>query len=435
MQYGSAQIVSFGEGGISASAAASRISTGAGTALDAFSKSVSRDRDIKLIGKVLSSGHNTVIEHAYFTVAFNDVSVLTEQLMIEHRLAAYTVKSRRYVDFTGAGYVIPALAPEKESAYRTHMDYLFGVYTKLLELGVPREDARFVLPYCFRSNFIMSVNARELAHIIRQMTEGRLSLYPEIKLLGEELARQLDALFPGVSGADVKRTGEPEKLPVIKRVGAPVPARQETSIVHAPADAEKLLKTALEFSGRADVKYSQLIRSERPRELEMLNYVFRVKDVSLACVTHFTRHRIQSLYVPAPVCALTKNAYVLPESISSKPEALALYAEAFESNARAAAGFTDDTALLSYFALAGNTVDIMFGMNARELLHFLRLRTCTRAQWEIRDASNDMLRLLRGDFPALFACYGPSCAVLTYCPEGRLSCGRIQKTEDAPNGK
>ena len=77
----------------------------------------------------------------------------------------------------------------------------------------------------------------------------------------------------------------------------------------------------------------------------------------------------------------------------------------------------------------------MFGMNARELLHFLRLRTCTRAQWEIRDASNDMLRLLRGDFPALFACYGPSCAVLTYCPEGRLSCGRIQKTEDAPNGK
>ena len=89
---------------------------------------------------MLSSGHNTVIEHAYFTVAFNDVSVLTEQLMIEHRLAAYTVKSRRYVDFTGAGYVIPELSDESEGVYTAHMDYLFGVYTKLLEMDESYAD-------------------------------------------------------------------------------------------------------------------------------------------------------------------------------------------------------------------------------------------------------------------------------------------------------
>ena len=81
-------------------------------------------------------------------------------------------------------------------------------------------------------------------------------------------------------------------------------------------------------------------------------------------------------------------------------------------------------------ALSGNTVDILFTMNARELLHFMKLRTCTRAQWEIRDAAGDMLSGLMESFPALFRHFGPSCAVNGFCPEGRLSCGRLQKTEE-----
>ena len=85
---------------------------------------------------------------------------------------------------------------------------------------------------------------------------------------------------------------------------------------------------------------------------------------------------------------------------------------------------------LAYYALAGCTVDILTVMNARELLHFLKLRTCSRAQWEIRRAAETMLAQLQGDFPQLFRLYGPGCAVTGRCPEGRLSCGRIRKTEE-----
>ena len=62
-------------------ASAARISTQQGTAMEMFEGSRGDERDLKLIGKVLSSGHKSVIEHQTFSVAFNDVSVLVEQFV------------------------------------------------------------------------------------------------------------------------------------------------------------------------------------------------------------------------------------------------------------------------------------------------------------------------------------------------------------------
>ena len=135
-------------------ASAGRISTTGGSALEVLKKADGGERDLRLVGKVLSSGHRSVLEHQTLSVAFDNVSVLVEQFVIEFRLASFTVKSRRYVDFSDAGYVLPEGAPE---GFGERMEALFALYARLLELGIPREDARFVLPYCFRSNFYLSL--------------------------------------------------------------------------------------------------------------------------------------------------------------------------------------------------------------------------------------------------------------------------------------
>ena len=86
-----------------------------------------------LIEKVLKSGHKSTLEHAVFTIALRDVSVLAEQFFIEHRLASFTVKSRRYVDFTGQGYYIPPdLKGDVLAAYQSYMDPLFDAYHSLM---------------------------------------------------------------------------------------------------------------------------------------------------------------------------------------------------------------------------------------------------------------------------------------------------------------
>jgi thymidylate synthase (FAD) len=72
---------------------------------------------------------------------------------------------------------------------------------------------------------------------------------------------------------------------------------------------------------------------------------------------------------------------------------------------------------------------IMITMNARELLHFFRQRCCNRAQWEIRAMAAEMLRLVKGIAPTVFAGSGPGC-VNGPCPEGEYTCGEAVEVRE-----
>ena len=110
-------------------ASGGRISTMDGTADEIRAKSLAagKEKNEKLIGKVLSSGHTSVLEHGYVNLAFENVSVLAEQFLIEFRLASFTVKSRRYVDFSGAGYVAPELPSPQAQALAEELSQKYGV--------------------------------------------------------------------------------------------------------------------------------------------------------------------------------------------------------------------------------------------------------------------------------------------------------------------
>ena len=417
-------------------ASSARISTQQGTALEIFDRSAGDAKDLKLLDKVLASGHKSVIEHQTFSIAFNDVSVLAEQFVIEARLSSFTVKSRRYVDFAGAGYVVPNGLDEAQKAiYDRAMRQCFADYEALMALGVPEEDARFVLPYCLRSNFFMTVNARELIALIAAMLKGRGAGFAEIEGLGKQLKAQFDALYPGVVDAELERTTACAPMPLPTDIQPPKEAVGDAALISAPDDVRATLGAAMAFSGRFQASDGDsltrdslraLLKDTRPRELELLNYVFRVRNISLACLTHFTRHRILSPLIPPVAEALAGGRYVMPESISAIPGAEAIYRRAFERQAEAArealaAGIGERD--IGYFAMSGHQLDILLGMNARELLHFMRLRTCSRAQWEIRGVAGVMLALLREQVPDLFDLYGASCR-FGPCPEGRMSCGK-----------
>ncbi len=436
MQNSSAKILNYNEDACSIVASAARMSTQQGTALDIYARSGDPEKDLKLIGKVLSSGHKSVIEHQTFSIALNDVSVLVEQFVIEFRLASFTVKSRRYVDFSEAGYVVPSgLSVEGEKQYRGDMNALFQDYQQLLSIGIPKEDARFLLPYCLRSNFFMTLDARELIHMICSMTHGRGARFEELRQLGASLKAQFEQAYPGVIDAEEARyagTAE-ETLPdVIQDAAEYVGSAQ---IIGAPADAESLLETAMAFAGRFQAKGGRdlcpenmraLLNDPRPRELEALNYTFRISDISLACLTHFTRHRIQSPVIPSVLRALAGGHYVMPQSVRENADAAIIYRQAFARQAVAARRMQEmgvPAEILAYYAMSGHQLDFLMTLNARELLHFAKLRTCTRAQWEIRQVARKMLQELNAQSPSIFSGFGPSCAVTGRCPEGKMTCG------------
>ena len=75
-------------------------------------------------------GHMSFIEHATFTIAFENVSAFVEQFFIEFRLASFTIKSRRYVDFGKMGFYIPKFR------LRTQSDNYYDLTKCYIELSL-----------------------------------------------------------------------------------------------------------------------------------------------------------------------------------------------------------------------------------------------------------------------------------------------------------
>lgn len=425
-------------------AAGGRISTQEGTALSIWDKSQDREKNQKLIGKVTASGHNSTVEHTYFNLAFQNVTAFAEQFIIEFRLASFTVKSRRYVDFSSAGFYVPDFGNEKiTDEYTRHMEKMFAFYSELCGAGIAREDARFVLPYCLYSNFFCSVNGREFLHMLSAMLYGRGAKFPELKKLGKQLLEQAEKKAPGIMADFEKRYNNGKNdLPDLSFIDIkPEHSTEQAELLYAAPDAAKAVaRNALisykNYSSRQiedilsdgdTVKkiVSEVISSRRQRPLECVNYTIRFNNVSLSCITHFTRHRIQSIELPE-LTKTDRSSFIIPPSLLEKPELLEKYKNAFYENDAEykrlrALGIPEE--LLVYYQLSGNTLDIVTTMNARQLLLFMKLRACNRAQWEIREYAIRALSLLRRAEPALFAFYGPSCFIGA-CPEGRLSCGK-----------
>ena len=69
---------------------------------------------------------------------------------------------------------------------------------------------------------------------------------------------------------------------------------------------------------------------------------------------------------------------------------------------------------------------LVFTMNVRSLYNFFSHRCCNRAQWEIRELADEILKQVQEIAPTLFKNAGAPC-VKGKCPEGYMSCGSPRK--------
>lgn len=435
------KLVSYNINNVEICASAARISTTSGNAVEIFEKSNGNKKNQELIKKVLSSGHTSIIEHVIFTLALKDVSVFVEQFFIECRLASFTVKSRRYVDFSKLGYYIPSdLRGENLNQYCKYMDNLFSVYKIMLENGIPKEDARFLLPYSFHSNFYCTCNARELIHIVCDIKYGRGLNIPELQDLATQIIEQVQEVFPfinfelettlmknSIRESSIKEIKIKDSLSLIEsdKIGM-------VSLLNEPSEPVKILNMAYNLNhsdANSTLEFNKYVTSARPRELEQLSYSFLISNITLSGITHMVRHRMQSIIVPS-IKEIEHSKFIVPDTIKNNSRLFEIYKEALETSNKMIKQIRENETLKYYnyyYALSGNVMDIMTTINARELMHFIKLRTCKRAQWEIRNIAIEMLKHLRVSCPELFNYFGPSCFVEGKCPEGNMTCGEMKE--------
>ena len=446
-------------------AAAGNLSRAEGTVTEVLSNHNDYESNLKLARAIVGYGHKSISEHDYLVFAIEDVSPIIEQTIIGYRLTSFTIKSRRNVDFRTAGFYVPdfkdkdgnVLKDNKklQETYIKYMNSLFQKYGELEDEQLPIEDCRYILPYCFHSNIIMGCDANELLNMTSDMLHGKVSHITEVREFGEKLADMIKEYVPYLSRAldnEGKKDYYEDKLNFLDEI-VPDAAKEVfikqgklidkvnmvdytkggdwkvlvTSLMAryqlSYEDAEDLLHSLGDF--RPTVKRDMMqaiIHKKQQRELEQAIYTFQL-PISLAVLTHITRHRMHSLMVPDFVPMWNLDNYVVPPTIAKDHEAE--YREIFANNKLMmeqfkAAGVREED--LVYFYLAGNACNITTTMNARTLEWISRMRCCNKAQWEIRGLANQMVAKAKKVTPLIGEGLGPTCEVLGYCPEGKDSC-------------
>lgn len=150
-----------------------------------------------ILNQVLKLGHTSVIEHASFTFAISDVSRSLTHQLVRHRIASYSQQSQRYVNLNEPNYVIPpSISKNKKmkKAYEGTMEAIWDHYNTLLEMKIPAEDARYVLPNGTCTNIMVTMNARSLLNFF----ELRCCLHAqwEIRLLANKMLQEVKKVAP-----------------------------------------------------------------------------------------------------------------------------------------------------------------------------------------------------------------------------------------------
>jgi thymidylate synthase (FAD) len=220
-------------------------------------------------------------------------------------------------------------------------------------------------------------------------------------------------------------TPEPERL---------IAAAAKLCYSSSPVD-----KIMDELTDEAVEKFlTKLVDMGHESPVEHVSFTFMIDGVSRALLAQITRHRLASFSVRSQRY-VNENSfdYVIPPEITKDNHLRRKFVDKVEimnnlynylvmelmGQGRTREQAQEDARFVLPNAC---TTSMVMTMNARELMHFFNKRCCNRAQWEIRNVADEMLRQCKEVAPILFKNAGAPCAK-GYCPEGSMSCGRLKK--------
>ncbi len=161
-----------------------------------------KEKMLKLIERIISSGHYSTIEHIQVSFAISNVSRSCTHQLVRHRHMSFSQKSQRYVKEKGQfDYLIPHTIEKNEELKQKFEDFMKKIsdkYQEFVEAGIPAEDARAVLPNACATSLVASLNLRELIHIanLRLCTRAQYEIRTMVKMMCDELIKEEPWLKP-----------------------------------------------------------------------------------------------------------------------------------------------------------------------------------------------------------------------------------------------
>jgi thymidylate synthase (FAD) len=162
---------------------------------------ITREQMLDFIEKRLETGHASPLEQVWFEFGISGVTrAFSHQFVRHHMGISFEQQSQRYVTFKGGEfpYTVPETVKKAglDDELNSEFDRLAALYDKMVQAGVPAEDARFVLPNATNTNFKVTVNLLELLHIadLRLCTRAQWEFRKVVALMRAEVMRALPLL-------------------------------------------------------------------------------------------------------------------------------------------------------------------------------------------------------------------------------------------------
>ena len=386
---------------------------------------------------VFGYNHHSVAEHAVFNFDICDVSRLASEYIQKHRLISCTEKSQRYTAANG-GYVLPEefnvdlkirnicqnLIIEQFETYYQILDKLLVYFKdkypdkKYKEIDfMAKEDARYILPLCATSQFGLTLNARNLEHLILTLYSSNILELRQIadcllnssRKITPSLIRYIDPT-PYVKYAKVevqsyldeyKLINKEHKLSLdlVSLISCDNLDLLVASIIYSlgygnynycekitkslsKIETEQLLRIATKDMG---------IHDSLMREYELVDLIFEI-IISAAGYGQLKRHRMTTQIVNEYDIYL---GVTVPESIQNS--CFDIYNEIIKKTNRIYLEINKKLPnhICSYILTNSHRRRVLLKTNLREMYHIAKLRTKPEAQWDIRQITNKMIGLIK----------------------------------------
>lgn len=160
----------------------------------------------KFLSGLIKSGHTSTIEHASATFKISEVSRALTHELVRHRLFSFSQRSQRYCNEDGFKLVLPqsvvAAYVFEKNGTTTHIPMKWNkivseiqeFYNEMVEAGVPKEDARYILPNACCTEIFVSGNFREYRHFLELRLSPRAQW--EIRELAHLILQELYKVAP-----------------------------------------------------------------------------------------------------------------------------------------------------------------------------------------------------------------------------------------------
>lgn len=155
----------------------------------------------KFLSGLIKSGHTSTIEHASATFKISEVSRALTHELVRHRLFSFSQRSQRFCLEDNTGYVVPSTFEKNlqlRAKYIQMMSNIQDLYKEFVDSGMPKEDARYILPNACFTEIYVSGNFREWRHFLELRLSPRAQW--EIRELARIILKLLYSIAPIIFG-------------------------------------------------------------------------------------------------------------------------------------------------------------------------------------------------------------------------------------------